>query len=110
MRVIPVGAKTVGDILGNLPIWPAARNGLEHLMQPLDTTFGTRECAFLFQAGGGGENYVGEAARGTEENILHYEEIELGERCRNVVRVGIHNRHFFALQVQGFQLTLMDRV
>src|SRR5580704_18960413 len=79
VRVVPIGAKTVGDMLGNLPIWQAARNGFEYLMQPLDAPLGARECAFLLQAGSAGENYIREAACRTEENILDNKEIELGE-------------------------------
>ena len=110
MPVVPICAETIGDILCDLPIRPAAGKRLEDLIQPLDAPLGARERAFLFQAWAGRQDHIGETAGHAEENVLHHEEIELGERRPNMIGVGIHNGHLLANQVQRFQFALMDRV
>jgi len=47
-----------------------------------------------FSSWGGGENYIGEAARSTEENILHNKEIELVRNAaQTLIGLELHNRH-----------------
>ena len=82
MRVIPIRAQAIGDVLDDLPVGPASLQRLEHLIKPLDAPLRAGERAFLFEARAGGQHHVGKLARVAEENVLHHKKIELGERRR----------------------------
>src|SRR5207244_12891181 len=77
MLEIPVGAQTIGDLLYDSPIGPAAFQWFEHLIKPLDAPLGAGERAFLFEAWAGGQNNIRKPAGVAKENVLDDEEIEL---------------------------------
>src|SRR5260370_32198029 len=77
MLILPIRAETIGDVLDDSPIWPAAFQRFEHFVEALDSAFGARKCAFFFKARSGRQHHVGEMAAVTEENILHHQKLQL---------------------------------
>ena len=98
----------IGNILDNFPIWPAACKRFEDLIESLDTSFRACESAFLFEAGRSRQYNIGISARVAEEDVLHDKEVELGECVGDIVGIGVHDAHFLAHEIHGFELAAMD--
>jgi len=90
MLVVSSCPETIANVLHDLPVGAASLQWLEHLIKPLDSSLGARERAFFFQAGAGWQYHVGIPAGVAEEDFLHHEEIEFGERIADIVSVLIH--------------------
>jgi hypothetical protein len=77
MLILPIRAETIGNVLDDSPVWPAAFQGFEHLVEPLDSPFCARKGAFFFKAWARRQNHVGKLARGAEKDVLHDEKLQL---------------------------------
>src|SRR5213594_2055935 len=99
MLEVPTGAQTIGYVLYDSPIGPAAFERFEHFIKSLDAALGAGERAFLFEAWAGGQDYIRKPARVAEENVLDDKEIEVGQACIDKILIGIHEADFLAEQV-----------
>src|SRR5258708_35548681 len=63
MPILPFRAEAIGNVPDNLPVWPAAFQRVEHLVEPLDAPFRAREGALFFKTWTGGRRAIGEADR-----------------------------------------------
>src|SRR5208282_2923493 len=90
MLILPTCAQPVSDVLNNDPVGTAFSQRLKSLVETLDAPLCAGEGTLFFQARTGWQYHIRKAAGLTEEDLLHYEEIELRQRIRNIVRVGIH--------------------
>src|SRR5260370_36255799 len=77
MLILPFRAEAIGNVLDDLPVWPAAFQRFEHLVKPLDTPFRAREGALFFKTWTGGQHYVRKLAWGSEEEFLHHQKLQL---------------------------------
>src|SRR5262249_21235677 len=98
--IIPLCTEPVCNVSDDLPIRPAFSQWLEHLIEPLNSSLSVRKRTFFFQTGAARQDYIGKTASDAEKDVLHDEEVELGERIADIVRIRIHNAHFFADHVQ----------
>src|SRR5207249_12216242 len=103
MLEIPIRAETIGDLLDDSPIGPAALQRFEHFIKSLDAALGARERAFLLEAWAGGENNIRKPARVAEENVLDDKEIELGQTFFDKVLIRVHEADFLAEQVHRLE-------
>ncbi len=110
MFEIPISAETIGDLLYDSPIRPAAFERLEHLIKPLDAALGAGERAFLFEAWAGGQNNIRKPAGVAEENVLDDKEIELGQGFLDKVLIRVHKADFLAEQVHRLEFSLVNRL
>ena len=76
MLILPCGTEAIGNVLDNYPVWPAALQRFEHLVEPLDSPFRARERALFFEAWTGGQHHICEVACSAED-ILHDERLQL---------------------------------
>src|SRR5882724_2173098 len=97
--VVPISAKMIGNILDDPPIGAASLQRFKHFVESLNSAFGAGKCAFLFQTWSRRQNNVGVLAGNAEEDLLNNEELKLGKRIANVVRVGINDAHLLAPDV-----------
>ena len=110
MRVVPVAAHAVGDELDDLPVGLRFAEGFERFVDALDAALGAGEGSVLFERGGGRKNEVGVAAGLGEVDVLHDEEVELGERGGDVVGVGVRGDGVFALDVHRLERAFEDGI
>src|SRR5437764_666113 len=108
MLEIPMGTETIGELLYDSPIGPAALERFEHFIKSLDAPFGAGERAFLLEAWTGGENNIRKPAGIAKENVLNDEEIELGKTCFDKILIRIHEADFLAKQVHPFEFAGMN--
>src|ERR1700738_5673290 len=50
MLILPIRSETIGNVLDDSPVWPAAFQGFEHFIEPLDSPFRACKGAFFFKA------------------------------------------------------------
>src|SRR5882762_1961842 len=110
MFEIPIGAETIGNFLYDSPIGPAALQGFEHFIKPLDAPLRAGERAFLLQAWAGGQDDIRKPAGVAKENVLDYEEIELGKASVHNVLIRVHETDFLAEQVHRLEFAQMNRI
>src|SRR5258708_13291175 len=77
MLILPFRGEAIGNVLDDLPVWPAAFQRFEHLVEPLDAPFRACEGALFFKTWTGGQHYVGKLACRAEEDVLHHEKLQL---------------------------------
>ena len=58
--------------------------------------------------GGARQHNIGISARVAEEDVLHDEEVELGECVTDIVRVGVDDAHFLADEIHRLELAGMN--
>ena len=76
MGVAPVGAEALGDELNDLPIGFGFAEGLERLVDALDSALGAGEGAFFFERGRGGQDDVRVLRGNGEVDVLNDEEVD----------------------------------
>src|ERR1700676_668212 len=106
--IIPAGPEPVCYVLDDDPVRTAPFERFEHLIEPLYPALCTCEGAFLLEARTGGQNHVGKPAGLAEKDILHYEEIEFLECCRNIVGVRVDKSLLLTVQVHRSKRASMD--
>src|SRR5260370_22684062 len=76
MLVVPVCAETIGNVLNDSPVRPAAFQRFKYLVEPLDPPFGARERAFFFKTWSGGQHHLPQHACCAEEEMPLNEKIQ----------------------------------
>ena len=108
MRIGPLRAEQIRDVLDDDPVGAAAGQRLHDLIEALDAPLGIGEGTLLFQAGRGGQHHVGQPAGGGEEDVLHHEEFQLLQRVLDLVDVGLDQVDLLAEDVHRLHLALLD--
>ena len=78
-------------------------------MAELDAAVGVRVRAVLLEVGGGGQDHVGELGRLGQEDVLHDQEVERGERLADLVDVRIRQERVLAHHVHPADAALQRR-
>src|SRR5690349_2666315 len=99
--VLPVQADPVGDVLHDLPVDPGLARRVEHLAAELHAAVGVGVGALLLQVGGGGQDHVGELGGLGQEDVLHHQEIELGQGLAHLVDVRVGQERVLAQHVHA---------
>ena len=76
----------------------------------LHPAVGVGEGAGLLREGGGRQHHVGVQRRLGQEDVLHDEMLELGQRLARMVQVGVRHRRVLAHDVHALDLAGVDRV
>src|SRR3984893_10669091 len=108
MLIMPTCSQLVGNPLRDLPVWLTSLKRFQHLIESLDTSLGTSEGTFLFQARRPRQHNIGISAGVAEEDVLHDKEVELSECISNIVRIGVDDAHFLADEIHRFELAGMN--
>jgi hypothetical protein len=62
------------------------------------------EAAIFLGEGAGGQNYVSQIAGFGQENVLHHQVVQSGQRVAGVVGIGVGHGGVFAHHVQAFHV------
>ena len=81
------------------PVRARLARRVEHLAADLHAPVGVRVGALLLEERGGGQHDVGELGRLGEEDVLHDEELERGERLADLVDVRVREERVLAHHV-----------
>ena len=85
----PLQADALGDLLDQRPIQPRLARGADHGTADLHLPVGVGEGAPLLGVRRGWQDHVGVPGRLGEEQILHHQMLELGQRLARMLHVGI---------------------
>ena len=92
------------------PVLPRLARRRHHRTADLHLTVGVGERAPLLGVRGGRQHDVGVPRRLGQEDVLHDEMLELGQRLARVLHVGVGHRRVLAHDVHAVDLAVVDRV
>src|SRR5258708_21649822 len=98
MLILPFRAEAIGNVLDDLPVWPAAFQRFEHLVEPLDAPFRAREGALFFKTWTGGQHHLGKLACRAPEGVLPPPKLPLLEAIADELFLRAHDTQLFAQQ------------
>ena len=98
------------DLLDDPPVLPGIAGRRERRPAELHAAVGVGEGAGLLGEGRGRQDHVGVEGRLGQEDVLHDQVLELGERLAGVVEVGVGHRRVLAHDVHAADLAGVDRV
>ena len=90
--------------------WLGLARRIEGLAAHLHQPVGVGEGAGLFGEGGGRQDHVGEVGGLGQEDVLHHQVIQRGQRFARMVGVGVGHRRVLAHDVHAAHLAGLDRV
>ena len=108
--VVPVEAEAAGELLDDPPVRPRLAGQRHGGAAELDLAVGVGDGAVLLGPGRGGQDHVGELRGLGDEEVLHDQVLEPGERGAGVVEVGVGHRRVLAQDVHAAHLSGGDRV
>lgn len=98
--IAPVATHCIGDLLDDPPIFPRATRRLEGGGDTLHPPLGVGEVAALLGKGAGGEHHIGQLGSFREEDILHYQKLQLLEPLDDVMLIRIAQHRVFTHHVE----------
>ena len=110
MGVSPVEAKPFGKVHGDRPILPRVTRRRHGGAAHLDLTVGVRHRARLLRPGGSRQDYVGVIRRFRQENVLHHQMVELGERVAGVLHIRVGHGRVFAKHIHAANVPGVHRI
>ncbi len=110
MGVVPVNADAASQLVENPEVFFRLAGRFNRLTSELHHAIGIGDGADLLRPRGGGQHDVGEVRRFGEEDILHDQVIEGGERFAGVIDVRIGHRGVFSHDVHAANLVLLGGV
>ena len=108
--VIPRQAHALADLLDDPEILPRIAGRLDHLARELHAAVGVGEGAALLGKRRGRQDHVGVERGLGDEEILHHQMVEHGQRPARMLQIGVRHRGVFALDIHAGDFAGMDRV
>ena len=91
----------VGDLLDDPQVLPRIARRVDGLAAHLHQAVGVGEGAGLLGEGAGRQDHVGQVGGLGEEDVLHHQVLERGQRLARMVGVGVGHRRVLALHVHA---------
>ena len=107
VAVVPVEAEPVRDLLDDPQVLPRIARRIDRLAAHLHQPVGVGEGAGLLGKRAGREDHVGQVRRFGQEDVLHDQMIERGQRFARMVRVGVRHRRVLAHHVHAADLPVL---
>ncbi len=108
--VVPVEPDAARDLLDDPQIGLGFARCFKRLASELHHAVGVGHGSRLLRPCRRRQDHVGEVASLGEEDLLHHQPVELGERLARVMHFGVRHRRVFAHDVHAADLPSVDRV
>ena len=108
--VVPVQTQAAGHFLDDPQILARIARRVDRRAAQLHLTVGVGEGAVLLGEGGRRQHHVGEIGGFGQEDVLHHQPVQLGQRVAGVVDVRVGHRRVLAHDVAAVQLAVVDGV